>query len=325
MLRQHVEPARARRVAVQLAAPRRRAIAASHSSTSKRLAGTRIARAGLVHAVVGAADALQQARDALRRADLDHLVDAAPVDAEIERGGRDHGAQLARRHRRLDPAALGDVEAAVVQRDRQRLGVQPPQRLEQQLALRAGVDEHDGHAGGADALQDLAAPRSGPCGRTRAAARRAASSTSAGGAPSATSISRRRRRRADIGAAAPAGARRSPTARPGARPAPGSASRARPSASWSPRLVPASACTSSITTARSAGEQRGGVGQREQQRQAFRRGQQDVAAAARAGGARRSAGVSPVRVSIATGRPISADRRGRLRAMSVASAFSGLT
>ena len=72
--------------------------------------------------VVGAADALQQARDALGRADLDHLVDAAPVDAEIERGGRHHGAQLPRRHRRLDLAALLDVEAAVMQRDRQVVG-----------------------------------------------------------------------------------------------------------------------------------------------------------------------------------------------------------
>ena len=39
----------------------------------------------LVQAVVGAADALQQARGALRRADIDDEVDVAPVDAEIER------------------------------------------------------------------------------------------------------------------------------------------------------------------------------------------------------------------------------------------------
>ena len=53
-------------------------------------------------------------------------------------------------------------------------------------------------------------------------------------------------------------------------------SRARPSASWSPRLVPASACTSSITTAASVREHRRRVGQREQQREAFGRGEQQV-------------------------------------------------
>ena len=53
------------------------------------------------------------------RADLDHLVDAAPVDAEVERGGGDHGAQAAGGHRGLDLAALLDFQAAVVQGDRQ--------------------------------------------------------------------------------------------------------------------------------------------------------------------------------------------------------------
>ena len=41
--------------------------------------------AGLVEPVVGAADALHQAAHALGRAHLDHEVDVAPVDAEIER------------------------------------------------------------------------------------------------------------------------------------------------------------------------------------------------------------------------------------------------
>ena len=41
--------------------------------------------------------------------------------------------------------------------------------------------------------------------------------------------------------------------------------------------------------------------------------------------ARRLAGVSPVRVSILTDRPISSTGASRLRAMSVASALSGLT
>ena len=72
----------------------------------------------LVHAVVGAADALQQPRRALRRADIDDEIDVAPVDAEIERRGADHRAQPAGRHRVLDLAALRHVERAVMQRDR---------------------------------------------------------------------------------------------------------------------------------------------------------------------------------------------------------------
>ena len=44
---------------------------------------------GLADAVAGAADALQAARDRLRRLDLEHEVDGAHVDAELERGGGD--------------------------------------------------------------------------------------------------------------------------------------------------------------------------------------------------------------------------------------------
>jgi hypothetical protein len=45
--------------------------------------------------VVGAADALDEARRALRRAHLDDQIDVAPVDAEIEAGGADERAQPA--------------------------------------------------------------------------------------------------------------------------------------------------------------------------------------------------------------------------------------
>jgi hypothetical protein len=85
--------------------------------------------------VVGAADALQQAGDALRRADLHHLVHRAPVDAEVERGGGDHGAQ--------PPAAIAastfrrcsTVRLPVVQADRQVVVVHPPEPLEAELRL----------------------------------------------------------------------------------------------------------------------------------------------------------------------------------------------
>ncbi len=47
------------------------------------------------HPVAGAADALQGDGDGARRADLADQVDRADIDAEFERGGGHHGAQLA--------------------------------------------------------------------------------------------------------------------------------------------------------------------------------------------------------------------------------------
>ena len=47
------------------------------------------------HRVVGAADALQEHRDAARRAELAHQLDVADVDAELERGGGHHDLELA--------------------------------------------------------------------------------------------------------------------------------------------------------------------------------------------------------------------------------------
>ena len=72
-----------------------------------------------VEAVVGAADALDQAARAFWRADVDDEVDIAPVDAEVERRGRDDGAQFAGGHRGFDLFALRGVERAVMQADRQ--------------------------------------------------------------------------------------------------------------------------------------------------------------------------------------------------------------
>ena len=97
---------------------------------------------GLVDAVVGAADPLHQPGGALWRADIDDEIDVAPVDAEVERGGADHAAQFAGRHRVLDLAALGDIERAVMQRDREPIVVHAPEILEQHFGLAAGVDEH---------------------------------------------------------------------------------------------------------------------------------------------------------------------------------------
>ena len=64
--------------------------------------------------MVGAANALDEAFDVLRRADLNDQIDRAPVDAEIKRPGADHGAESARDHRRLNPFALVAGQRAVV-------------------------------------------------------------------------------------------------------------------------------------------------------------------------------------------------------------------
>ena len=117
--------------------------AARHSRISKRLAGTRIGLRGLVHAMVRAPDALHDARGAFRRADIDDEVDVAPVDAEVEGRGADHGPQPALRHGRLDAPALRHVEGAVMERDREAVLVEVPQRLEHELGLHAGVDEDE--------------------------------------------------------------------------------------------------------------------------------------------------------------------------------------
>ena len=279
-----------------------------------------MARDCFVHPVIGAADALQQPRHALRRADLDHLIDAAPVDAEIQRRGRHHRAQLARRHRRLDPAALLHLQRAVMQRDRQRRLVQPPQRLEHQLRLGARVDEHDRHAGVADArhhagrrLQPhVAGPGQFALGQHHRELRRRAVRL-------LDHPCRRRHRRGSPPDAPP-----SPTARRGGMPAPASsaarrtapadrrawcrpARAPRPSRRWQGRRTsparPAATAAPPGFPAWSAG----------------------CSAASARWRARRLAGVSPVRVSIDTGSRISSTGRVRLRAMSVASAFSGLT
>ncbi|MCY1294807.1 hypothetical protein D9M70_441210 [compost metagenome] len=101
---------------------------------------------GFVHAVVGAADALGQTACPLRRTDMHDEIDVAPVDAEVERRCGDDSAQPVLGHRRLDLAALGDIERTVMQRDRQIVVVDRPEFLEEQFRLAAGVDEEQGGA-----------------------------------------------------------------------------------------------------------------------------------------------------------------------------------
>ena len=67
--------------------------------------------------VPGATDPLQQRRDRARRAELADQVDAADVDAELERGGGDQRAQLAGLEPALGLEALIARERPVVRGD----------------------------------------------------------------------------------------------------------------------------------------------------------------------------------------------------------------
>ena len=60
---------------------------AAHSTSSSRVVGKRRPCGPQPEGVAGAADALQEGRDAARRADLADEVDAADVDAQLQRGG----------------------------------------------------------------------------------------------------------------------------------------------------------------------------------------------------------------------------------------------
>ncbi len=70
--------------------------------------------ADLADAVPGASDALQPARDGLGRLDLQHEVDSAHVDSELERAGRDEARKLSGLEQLLDLGALLARERAVV-------------------------------------------------------------------------------------------------------------------------------------------------------------------------------------------------------------------
>ena len=69
---------------------------------------------GLAEPVPGAADPLQAAGHRLRRLDLDHEVDGAHVDSELERAGRDQAGELAGLEQLLDQGALLVGERAVM-------------------------------------------------------------------------------------------------------------------------------------------------------------------------------------------------------------------
>ncbi len=155
MLAEDVERAGAARLAVEIAVAH--GLEGGDAFDHLEAVGRRQHRAGRrVVAVVGPPDALDEAFDVLRRADLDDEIDGAPVDAEIEAAGADHGAERARRHRALDPRARLASERAVMEADGQVFGVLSPERLEEQLRLGAGVDEDERRGGAAHQFHHFA-------------------------------------------------------------------------------------------------------------------------------------------------------------------------
>ena len=116
VLGEGVEGARAEDVGVELMVVDRVQCGAG-LEIFEAVAGNDYAFGGLVEAVIGAADPLEQARRTLGSAHLDDEVNIAPVDPEVEAGGGDERAQPAVAHRGLDLAAGFERKAAVVDAD----------------------------------------------------------------------------------------------------------------------------------------------------------------------------------------------------------------
>jgi hypothetical protein len=105
--------------------------------------------------VTASPSALEQPRDALGTADLEHAIDRGEIDAEIEARGRDDAPQPPRAQALFDPFAGLSLERAVVERDqpgpvRSRL----EERAIPDLRLRSRVGEYDGAVALLDSLHD---------------------------------------------------------------------------------------------------------------------------------------------------------------------------
>ena len=86
----------------------------AHSTRSARNLGKIRPTETALEGVAGATDPLQPAGDRLRRLDLDHQVDRAHVDAQLQRRGRDEARQLPRLQQLLDDRSLLVGERAMV-------------------------------------------------------------------------------------------------------------------------------------------------------------------------------------------------------------------
>src|SRR5262249_4729316 len=102
--------------------------------------------------------ALEPPRHGLRALDLDHEIDGAHVDAELERGGRDQARDLPCLEELLDYDALLPRERAVVGAS-QLFACELVDAQRQPLRQPPVVDEHDRRAVRADELEDRGVDR----------------------------------------------------------------------------------------------------------------------------------------------------------------------
>jgi hypothetical protein len=110
------------------------------------------------HLVMRAPEPLQTARDARRSGDLDHQIDRAHVDAQLERRGRDDARQRARLEPLLHHLTLFARDRAVM-RERELLAGQLVDRGRELLAHPARVDEDHRRAVSADQLEQTSMQR----------------------------------------------------------------------------------------------------------------------------------------------------------------------
>ena len=170
----------------------------------------------------GAADALQPARDRLRRLDLDHEVDRAHVDAELERRGGDEARDLARLQQLLDLDPLLARERAVVGARDLRRSASSFSRSASRSARRRLLTKTIVERCSLDELEELRVDRGpdrAPRPRRRCSSRRLASAPAPGSRMSSTrdddlevELLRARRRRRARSAGRPRRSGRSPRA-----------------------------------------------------------------------------------------------------------------
>ena len=138
MLAQHVARAGALGIAVQIMGLC--GLECSHAFHHFEPVGGHQQRLGRrVVAVVGPADALDQAFDVLRRADLNDQIDITPIDPQIERPGANDGPEFPGNHSTFNPFALFPRQGPMVDADRQILGIGEPEVVEKNLGLCPGV------------------------------------------------------------------------------------------------------------------------------------------------------------------------------------------
>ncbi len=140
MLRQNVEAAGTKVIGIPL--PRlHRVQGRARLKIFKTVARNDDGFAWLVQPVIGSADALEQAGRSLGRAHLDHAIDIAPIDAQVEARRRDERAQPAIGHRIFHLAPGLHRQAAMMDADRQVRLIRGPKLLEDEFRKSTRVAE----------------------------------------------------------------------------------------------------------------------------------------------------------------------------------------